>query len=185
MPEQLSPATLCRLLATEDRLRTVAALALGASTLAEVASAAGLGRRDAARALARLGSAGLVQAGRDGTHRLRAEVFAEAGREKAPEPAAEDDFGTTDPEAAAVLRRFMAGGRLLAIPAPRGKRRVVLDYLAGAFEPGRRYPEREVNAILRAFHPDHAALRRYLVDEGLMEREAGEYWRSGGTVELG
>jgi hypothetical protein len=29
-------------------------------------------------------------------------------------------------------------------------------------------------------HPDTAALRRYLVDDGFMEREAGEYWRAGG-----
>jgi hypothetical protein len=28
-------------------------------------------------------------------------------------------------------------------------------------------------------------LRRYLVDEGLLSREAGVYWRSGGTVVVG
>jgi hypothetical protein len=27
-------------------------------------------------------------------------------------------------------------------------------------------------------------LRRYLVDEGFMSRQAGIYWRSGGTVDL-
>ena len=26
------------------------------------------------------------------------------------------------------------------------------------------------------------ATRRYLVDEGFLDREAGEYWRAGGTV---
>ena len=35
--------------------------------------------------------------------------------------------------------------------------------------------------MLKAFHPDVAALRRYLVEEGLLDREGGEYWRSGGT----
>ena len=34
------------------------------------------------------------------------------------------------------------------------------------------------------FHPDHAALRRYLVDEGFLTRDAGFYWRSGGTVAI-
>ena len=29
---------------------------------------------------------------------------------------------------------------------------------------------------------DHVTLRRYLVDAGLLSREAGEYWRSGGWV---
>jgi hypothetical protein len=73
-------------------------------------------------------------------------------------------------------------GRLVSIPAARGKRRVILEHIVAAFEPGVRYPEREVDAILRAWHPDHAALRRYLVDELLLSRDAGIYWRIGGPV---
>jgi hypothetical protein len=38
-----------------------------------------------------------------------------------------------------------------------------------------------VNLMLAQVHPDTAALRRYLVDDGFMTRERGEYWRSGGT----
>jgi hypothetical protein len=30
---------------------------------------------------------------------------------------------------------------------------------------------------------DTAALRRYLVDEDLLARERGEYWRAGGTFD--
>ncbi|MFC7573598.1 DUF2087 domain-containing protein [Klenkia terrae] len=78
----------------------------------------------------------------------------------------------------------MREGRLTSIPAHRGKRLVVLDHLVRVFEPGVRYPEREVNALLAVWHPDTAALRRYLVDEGLLSRDAGVYWRSGGTVEV-
>ncbi len=59
---------------------------------------------------------------------------------------------------------------------------MILEHLATAFEPGVRYPEREVDAILRSWHPDHAALRRYLVDERLMARDGGVYWRIGGPV---
>ena len=70
------------------------------------------------------------------------------------------------------------------MPAKRSRRLVVLDHVARVFEPGRRYPEHEVNVLLRAFYADHAALRRYLVDEGLLSREDGQYWRSGGTVEI-
>lgn len=84
----------------------------------------------------------------------------------------------------AVLRSFLdAEGRLVTVPAKRGKRLVVLDHLAQRFEPGERYSETEVNALLREVHPDVAALRRYLVDEGFLSREAGVYWRSGGTVD--
>jgi hypothetical protein len=57
----------------------------------------------------------------------------------------------------------------------------VLDLLAQNFDPGRRYSEAMVNLILGRFHADVAALRRYLVDEGFLEREHGEYWRAGGT----
>ena len=33
-------------------------------------------------------------------------------------------------------------------------------------------------------HDDHAALRRYLVDDGLLTRENNTYWRSGETFEV-
>ena len=39
-----------------------------------------------------------------------------------------------------------------------------------------------MNNRLRPFHPDVAALRRYLVEEGFLDRGDGLYWRSGGTV---
>jgi hypothetical protein len=81
-----------------------------------------------------------------------------------------------------VLRTFLVGGRLTTMGMRRDKRLVVLRYIALVFEPGVRYPEKDVNVALRAFHDDYAALRRYLVDEGLMSREGNVYWRSGGHV---
>jgi len=33
---------------------------------------------------------------------------------------------------------------------------------------------------LQLFYADYAALRRYLVDEGMMSRAEGVYWRTGG-----
>ena len=64
--------------------------------------------------------------------------------------------------------------------------RAIIDQVAQAFEPGRRYPESEVNEILKALYDDHATLRRYLIDEDLMSRTPdGTYWRSGGTVPVG
>jgi hypothetical protein len=75
------------------------------------------------------------------------------------------------------------GGRLVRVPAVRSKRLVVLDWLAQRFEPGRRYSEAMVNLVLGQVHTDTAALRRYLVDEGFMARDHGEYWRIGGSVD--
>ena len=84
----------------------------------------------------------------------------------------------------AVLRAFFRDGRLTEIPTKASKRRIVLERVALAFEPGVRYDEREVNVIVAAFHRDHASLRRYLVDEGFLAREGGVYWRSGGRVDV-
>ena len=85
----------------------------------------------------------------------------------------------------AVLRAFVrADGSLRSIPARRSKRIVLLDQISQVFDVGVRYPERDVNALLRAFHPDVAALRRYLVDEEFLTRADSIYWRSGGTVVL-
>src|ERR687894_171768 len=42
----------------------------------------------------------------------------------------------------------------------------------------------EATGLLAVWHPDTAALRRHLVDEGLLTREAGLYWRSGGWVDV-
>jgi hypothetical protein len=75
-------------------------------------------------------------------------------------------------------------GRLVEIPRKHSKRLILLDHLAQLFMPGRHYSEVEVNDTLRGVHPDVAALRRYLVNEGFLDREAGDYWRSGGSIDL-
>ncbi|MEN3357255.1 MAG: hypothetical protein V7637_1237 [Mycobacteriales bacterium] len=171
------------LLAEPGRMRVVAALALGAQTPTEVARASGLPPREAAAALRRLEAGGLVSTV-SGRLRLADEQFVEAARAETPRRPAED-HGVSDPAAAAVLRAFVRDGRLVHVPAARGKRRVVLEHIVSTFEPGVRYPEREVNAMLRAWYPDdHVSLRRYLVDEQLLAREGGEYWRTGGWVDV-
>ena len=78
-----------------------------------------------------------------------------------------------------VLRTFFKQGRLTQIPAQQKKRLVVLEHLLQEFEPGRPYPEREVNHILLDFNEDVATLRREMIDHGLMKREKGIYERIG------
>ena len=91
-------------------------------------------------------------------------------------------MGATPPDDAETLRRFFApDGRLHTMPTRHVKRLLVLDHVAQRFEPGRTYAEREVDAVLKEVHEDHAALRRYLVDDDFLTREDNVYWRSGGT----
>ena len=81
------------------------------------------------------------------------------------------------------LRAFIRDGRITAVPAKRARRRLLLNEVAQAFEPGRRYPESAVDETLKSIFDDHCALRRYLVDEAFLSRTAdGVYWRAGGTV---
>jgi hypothetical protein len=87
-------------------------------------------------------------------------------------------------DAQRVLHAYLRDGRLVAMPRGGPRRQAVLEHVAQLFEPGRRYPEVEVNLILRQVWSDVAALRRYLVDAGLLDRADGQYWRSGGPVQL-
>lgn len=170
-------ATLLGLLADDDRLKVVAALTLGATTTAEVRDRTGLDARTVGRAIARLEDAGLVTA-EGNAWRLDLTPLRDAARVATPP----EDYGDTDAETAKVLRAFLRDGRLVGMPANRSKRRLLLDHIVQVFEPGQRYAENDVNAMLRAYSDDYVTIRRYLVDEDLLTRENGVYWRSGGTV---
>jgi hypothetical protein len=102
---------------------------------------------------------------------------------ESPEPV---PGGPADPAgAAADLRAFFdRDGRITVMPARRTRRLALLNLLAQRFEPGEQYDETEVNRRLREVHDDVAMLRRYLVDEGFLDRQGGVYWRVGGSVEL-
>jgi hypothetical protein len=176
-------AAIAGLLADDGRRRVVAALVLGATTTEEIRRATGLPVRDVVEALARLVSGELVLRGAGGEHVLLGEAFRLATMAAAPPRPAPDPTGDATEDEARVLRAWFRAGRLTGIPTQRTKRLVVLDRLAQEFEVGVRYSERQVNGVLRPFHPDVAALRRHLVDEGFLDREpGGEYWRAGGTV---
>ena len=180
-PMTSDAATILGLLSDDDRLRSVAALALGARTPAEVAAAVGFEVRRAGKALARLTSGGLVEQEKDG-YRLLTERFQEAmaSLDRPSEDELEPPESGLGDVADRVLRTFFRDGRLTQVPAVHSKRLVVLDFLARLFEPGEAYPEAEVNERLARFHPDVAALRRYLVDDEFLHRRDGFYWRAGG-----
>jgi hypothetical protein len=81
-----------------------------------------------------------------------------------------------------TLRGYLSrDGTLKSIPTQRKKLLIILNHLAKDFKPGEKYPENQVNQILRRYHEDTAALRRYMVDNGLLQREKGIYWRSENT----
>ncbi len=180
--DHLDAGVLVGLLADDDRRAVFAALTLGASGLDDAARATGLSADRAGKALARLVDGGLVVAGDDGRLVVLGAAFQRAARQALARPPRVEHAGEPDDDRRKVLDAFVRDGRITALPAARSKRRLLLDWLAQDFEPGQRYNEARVNAILERRHPDTAMLRRYLVDEELLDREAGEYWRMGGPV---
>jgi hypothetical protein len=78
-----------------------------------------------------------------------------------------------------VLRAFVRDGRLVSIPAKPRKRELLLPWLLDeCFPEDRDYEEKEVNQRLALLYPDVSALRRYLIDAGLMTRDQGIYRRA-------
>jgi len=164
---------LCGLLAEPSRLRTYSAVVLGATTAEQVAGSTGLPAPVVVKALQRLFKGGLITADGDQLHADEA-AFKNVVRESRPEWVPLDP----DPERDAVLRAFLRDGRLTHFPTFPEKFRIVLEHLVTSFEPGRSYPESEVNEILHRWHPDHAALRRHLVDSRLLSRTDSVYTRA-------
>lgn len=168
-------------LADESRLKIVGLLAQGERSVQELATLLDLKEPTVSHHLAILKAQGLVSARAEGTtrwHRLDVDVLEGLSRRVLEPPA--QVGGDAEPESwdAKVLRGFVdAEGRLTVIPASRRKRGVVLRWLMTLFEPDRRYPEAEVNAILQMKHWDSATLRRELIGHRMLARENGVYWR--------
>ncbi len=76
-----------------------------------------------------------------------------------------------------TLKIYVEGNTIKQIPTKLKKRKVLLKWLANKFEEGVEYHELEVNALLNKYHHDHAALRRYLVENRFMARKSSVYWR--------
>ena len=170
------PALVLGRLADGKRLRVFSAVALGAGSVAEAAEQSGLGEDETARALAHLVGIGLVRQGEEGLE-VDLRVLAEAARAASTPRTRPTVVGAT-PEQEAVVRNFLTpGGRLRSLPARTARRRLVLEWVANRFDSGRNYDEKEVNGVLLGVHDDPASLRRHLVDEGLLARDSGTYWR--------
>lgn len=171
-----------RLLADPQRLAITGRLAAGPLTVGDLAGSCALSVRDVHRQVPKLVASGLVTADGDTLH-LNIRLLRDAA-EALPRAAPIRPHllvGLT-PDDAAVAARYFDGETLVEIPVGRARRRPVLRILVDEFEPGRYYHENEVRRILRKFHPDDAALRRHLVEDGFLAREnlSQTYWRTPG-----
>ncbi len=180
MNEDSELLSFVKALASADRLRIIGVLVRGRATQSEIAEQLHLPIRDVFNHLAFLVEVGLVNES-DGYYDLDEKTIESYARVqfegKRPTFEVKDEKAE---DARKVLKNYLnADGTLKQIPAPGRKQLIILNFIVEAFAYDTDYTEKEVNTILRRFHVDTAALRRYLVDNGLMARESDgtRYWR--------
>lgn len=180
MDEQPEMLNFVKAMASVERLRIIGVLVRGRGTQAQIAEQLHLPVRDVFDNLSFLVQAGVVHE-TEGVYDLD---------EKAVETLARGQFEgkretyvlpeDKQEDARKVLKNYLnADGTLKQIPSQASKLLIVLAFIVDAFAFDTDYTEKEVNTILRRFHVDTAALRRYLVDNGFMDRESNgtRYWR--------
>jgi biotin operon repressor len=164
-------------LADAKRLKIAGLLGVEALSPTQIAERLGMKPADVQRHLEQLTVAGLAH--REGnSYQLDSGALEKLSRQvlaQSHPPAMEyegDEFEVK------TLRAYITReGTLNAIPTQHKKLMVILNHLVKNFEPGVKYPENQVNQMLRRYHEDTAALRRYMVDNKLLAREKGIYWR--------
>jgi hypothetical protein len=170
----LEVGTLLKLLLDEDRLAILGLTAQRPFTVRELAAALPGKRTPPAKHVTQLVEAGLlVQVGTE-SYALNVRQLQQWKRELFARPTAPAPESTEEQ----ILATFVRGGKMVQYPAQHAKRLVLLRWLASHFEPGRGYPEREVNELLAGHSEDHATLRRYLVDGEFLVRQDGVYRRN-------
>jgi hypothetical protein len=181
--EQRRLLAACQLLLDPIALRVLGALAQRPQTPVALAAATALEPAQVFQRLAQLQQFDLV-AEEAQTYRFRAKSLAPLRRALgrlnravyAQAPAA-SQAEAADAAEQRLLAHFIRDGRLVELPTHPRKLLVVLRWLASHFEQGRRYSEREVNAVMLRYHEDYATLRRELINHMLMARDNEAYWR--------
>jgi hypothetical protein len=169
-------------LADADRLRIIGLLVQRSASLTEIGEVLGFHPSDTCRHLDKLLLSGMVRLA-EGAYELDSEALENLSRRQFEgKPRAYTPAVDLEKDKRQVLAAYLKpDGTIKQIPTHPARRQVILDYLVSAFSVGAHYSEKEVNLILAHFHPDTAALRRALVDTGMLSRESdgSRYWRPG------
>ena len=167
-------------LADPTRLRMIAAMVDRARCGQDLAAEVGVSPATVSHHLRVLTDAGLLRETRQPPYtfyqldleQLQGAVKAVSSPKRVRElaTAAPVDDDTRD-----VLRAFFDGSRLVALPAQRRKKDIVLEELLRRIPRRREYREPELNKFIEVVHPDFCTIRREWIMGGYMEREAGVY----------
>ena len=180
MNEQPEILSFVKAMASADRLRIIGVLVRGRATQAEIAEQLHLPVRDVFDNLAFLVHVGVLHE-TDGVYDLDEKAIETLARGQFEGKRPTYEIKEEKPEdARKVLKNYLnADGTLKQIPPAKNRLLIVLNFIVDAFAFDTNYTEKEVNTIIRRVHLDTAAMRRYLVDNGLMAREGdgSRYWR--------
>lgn len=167
-------------IANEERLKIIGVLAIGKLTLVEIATRLNLPIGAIAHHIENLIELGIIGL-ENQSYRLDSHAIESMARQALAQQRPQtkpDDFEGEAYERKVLADFFTPQGKLKSIPAQHKKLLVILRYLVNKeFQPGVRYPEKDVNAILSGYFEDTASLRRYMVDNRFLAREKGEYWK--------
>ena len=167
-------------IADVDRLRIIGLLVQKPYRLAEINVMLGFHPTDTSHHLAQLIQGGIIHLV-GGLYELDDKALEKLARKQFQ---GERRTYIPGPGLAINRRRVLAAhlnpdGTIKMIPLQGAKLHIILDYLINSFTTSANYSEKQVNMILAHFHPDTSALRRYLIDAGMLERErnGSRYWR--------
>lgn len=90
-------------------------------------------------------------------------------------------YAITEAENEGILKTYFPegpDGPISTFPKKEKRKLAILRHLTQRFEAGRKYSEKEVNAVLEAAFHDYVTLRRYLIEYGFLDRQAdgSAYW---------
>ncbi|MGH4126239.1 MAG: DUF2087 domain-containing protein [Clostridium sp.] len=90
----------------------------------------------------------------------------------------DERYVITEKEKENILKNYIVNDKIIKIPRAEKKKIVILQCLLQKFQKNKRYTENEVNETIKSMHDDYAALRRYLIEYGFMDREdnGSAYW---------
>jgi len=171
-----------KVLGNESRLKILGLLANGERSVGELATQLGVREPTVSHHLSLMKGIDLVGSRAEGTTRIywlnnsafekmNHDIFSQTNLATLVDVNDENKWETK------VMQTFMENGRITAIPSQDKKRQVLMRWLVERFETDRRYQEKEVNEIIKPHHGDYAFWRRYMIDNEVMARKNGVYWR--------
>ena len=159
----------------QERLHILGILAEQSASVPELAKRTGLKETAVIKHLGRLKSASLVQETSPFTYQLNETALQQINHTVFHR----GDSQNKETLRQRVLRHYTDGPRLKLLPENREELREIAGWLTELFDADTNYPEKEVNERLHRAHPDHATMRRLLIDFGFMTRSRGIYQKVG------